>query len=88
MASIFNTGLIPTFTKEQQKTRRAAWKPNSVALKMKQSGSAVTVYRSPERQAEWEAEQNAIAAEKLARKMAGIEKRRATLAAKKSSKKA
>ena len=81
MASVFNTGVAPSFTKEQQKVRRTAWKPNSARMKMQVSGSAVTVYRSPKAQAEFEAKQAQVAMEKAARRMAAVEKAKATRAA-------
>lgn len=66
MASIFNVGNVPTFTKEQKKIRRLAWKPNTMRLKMQASGP-VFVTRSPKAQAEYEAREAAKAAEKAAR---------------------
>lgn len=81
MASIFNTGVAPSFTKEQQKIRRAAWKPNSVRLKLHAAAQGVVVYRSPAAQAEFEARTAAAAAEKAARRAAAVEKSKATRAA-------
>ena len=86
MASIFNTGLVPSFTKEQQKVRRAAWKPNSARIKLVASGDAVAVYRSPKAQAEYEARVAAEAQAKAEKKASALAKAAATRAAKKAAK--
>ena len=81
MASIFTTGGIPTFTKEQQKIRRLAWKPNTSRTKAAEAAPAVTVFRSEKAQAEFEAREAAKAAEKVAKRQAAFEKAAATRAA-------
>ena len=86
MASIFNTGLVPSFTKEQQKVRRAAWKPNSARVKLAASGDAVAVYRSPKAQAEYDARMVAEAQAKAEKRAAALAKAAATRAAKKAAK--
>lgn len=89
MASIFNTGSVPSFSKEQQKIRRAAWKPSTVRLAMQQSAPAVTVFRSEKAEAEYQARLQMEAAEKAAKvearkaaQVAGRAKAAATRAAK------
>lgn len=69
-------------TPEQKKISSAAWKPAKSRIAMQQSGECVSVYRSPEAQAKYDAKIAAAEAEKQARKEAGAAKRRATLAAK------
>lgn len=54
MASVFTSGLVPTFTKEQTKMRRTAWKPSTARLKMQKSGPVTVVFRSETRKVEIE----------------------------------
>ena len=73
-------------TPEQKKISSTAWKPSKNRVAMQQSGDCVTVYRSPEAQAAYDAKIAAATNEKAERKAAGIAKRAATLAAKKAAK--
>lgn len=86
MGSIFTTGQVPTFSKEQQKMRKAAWKPHSSRVEVVAPGSVVTVYRSPKAQAEYDARMAAEAQAKAEKKAAALAKAAATRAAKKAAK--
>lgn len=86
MASIFNTGSIPAFSKEQQKIRRAAWKPNSARIEAHESSEPVTVYRSPKAEAERRARLEAEVAAKAAKRAETLAKMAATREAKNKAK--
>lgn len=86
MGSIFAAGQVPTFSKEQQKVRKAAWKPNSAHAAVANPGPAVAVYRSPKAQAEYEARVAAEAAAKAEKRAATLARMAATRAAKKAAK--
>jgi hypothetical protein len=86
MGSIFATGQVPTFSKEQQKMRKAAWKPHTSRAEVVAPGSAVAVYRSPKAQAEYEARVAAEAQAKAEKRAATLAKMAATRAAKKAAK--
>ena len=82
MASIFNTGVAPSFSKEQRKERRLAWKPSSIREKMHTCAPGVVVFRSEKAQAERDARE----AQKAAEKAAIAAERAAVAAAKKQAK--
>lgn len=86
MASIFATGIVPTFSAEQTAIRRAAWKPSTSRLALQVNGEAAVVYRSPKAQAEYEARIAAEAAAKAEKKAAALAKSAATRAANKAAK--
>lgn len=82
MGSIFATGKAPVFSKEQQKQRKLAWKPNSAHQKANEDGEGIVLYRSPKAQAEYEARLAAEAQAKAEKRAATLAKMAATRAAK------
>lgn len=86
MGTIFIAGNLPELSDSQKKISKAAWKRRDRHAKVRKASAAIVIYRSPEYQRECEIREAEAAAGKLARKLAGIEKRKATMAAKRARK--
>lgn len=84
--SMFISGELPKLSPNQVADSKAAWRPSKRQAALNKPAPVSLVYASPEYAAECQKRKEEEAEAKAARKLAGIEKRKATLEVKRKRK--